>query len=99
MLYVVKEGLFDIFKRVVKDVADDRVSTESFHLFAFPWEMAIGAIRHRELTLSKEPVKAKVSRKRTAKKKTKKKEECADRICGSGVQCTPCGSGFPRARE
>lgn len=70
----VRAGLFDIFKRVVRDVADDKVSTESFHLFAFPWEMAIGAIRHRELTLSKEPVRADVSKKRNVKKKAKKKE-------------------------
>ena len=48
----VRDGLFDIFARVVKDVAREKVSTESFQLFAFPWEMAIGAIRHRELTLS-----------------------------------------------
>ncbi|KPK44392.1 MAG: hypothetical protein AMJ65_03160 [Phycisphaerae bacterium SG8_4] len=48
----VRQGLFDIFRRVVEDVAHERVSTESFQLFAFPWEMAIGAIRHRELTLS-----------------------------------------------
>jgi len=48
----VRQGLFDIFRRVVEDVARERVSTESFQLFAFPWEMAIGAIRHRELTLA-----------------------------------------------
>lgn len=47
----VRQSLFDIFRRVVEDVAHERVSTESFQLFAFPWEMAIGAIRHRELTL------------------------------------------------
>ncbi len=48
----IRQSLFDIFRRVVEDVAHERVSTESFQLFAFPWEMAIGAIRHRELTLS-----------------------------------------------
>jgi len=51
-LEAVRQGLFDIFRRVVEDVAHERVSTESFQLFAFPWEMAIGAIRHREFTLS-----------------------------------------------
>jgi TRAP transporter TAXI family solute receptor len=35
----VRQDLFDIFKRVVEDVARERVSTESFQLFAFPWEI------------------------------------------------------------
>jgi hypothetical protein len=53
----VHQCLFDIFRRVVEDVAQERVSSESFQLFAFPWEMAIGAIRHRELTLSNQNVR------------------------------------------
>jgi TRAP transporter TAXI family solute receptor len=51
----VRQGLFDIFKRVLHDVADDKISTESFQLFAFPWEMAIEATRHRESVLGCPP--------------------------------------------
>lgn len=51
-LQVVRQELFDIFGRVLQDLDDDQISAESFQLFAFPWEVAIGAIRHRELTLA-----------------------------------------------
>jgi TRAP transporter TAXI family solute receptor len=50
-LQKVRQKLFDIFSRVLEDLDQDRISTESFHLFVFPWDVAIGAIRHRELTL------------------------------------------------
>ena len=48
----IRQKLFDIFGRVLEDLDEDRISTESFQLFAFPWDVAIGAIRHRELTLT-----------------------------------------------
>ncbi len=50
-LEAVRQGLFDIFGRVMDDVAEDRISVESFQFFAFPWEMAICAMRHREWLL------------------------------------------------
>ena len=51
-LQEVRQKLFDIFARVLEDLDRDEISTESFQLFAFPWEVAIGAIRHREWTLA-----------------------------------------------
>ncbi|MFN3926053.1 MAG: hypothetical protein ACK4QL_01745 [Pseudanabaenaceae cyanobacterium] len=30
----------------------DRLSPESYHLFVFPWEMAITALRHQEMILT-----------------------------------------------
>ena len=54
-LQVMRQELFDIFGRVLQDLDDDQISAESFQLFAFPWEVAIGAIRHREWTLTHRP--------------------------------------------
>jgi TRAP transporter TAXI family solute receptor len=54
-LQAVRQKLYDIFGRVLEDLDEDKISTESFQLFAFPWEVAIGAIRHRELTLANHP--------------------------------------------
>jgi TRAP transporter TAXI family solute receptor len=51
-LQVIRRKLFDIFGRVLEDLDEERISTESFQLFTFPWDVAIGAIRHRELTLT-----------------------------------------------
>ena len=51
-LEAVRQKLFDIFGRVLEDMDRDEISTESFQFFAFPWGVAIGAIRHRELTLT-----------------------------------------------
>ena len=48
----VRQKLYDIFRRVLEDMDRDKISTESFQFFAFPWSVAIGAIRHRELTLA-----------------------------------------------
>ena len=64
----VRQKLFDIFKRVLEDLAQDRVSTESFQLFTFPWEMAIGAMRHREWILMNLPPKMEVSKEQSIKK-------------------------------
>jgi TRAP transporter TAXI family solute receptor len=46
-----RRRLIDIFTKVVEDLNRDRITVETFNLFAFPWEMAIGAMRHRELIL------------------------------------------------
>lgn len=51
-LDAVRQKLYDIFGRVLEDLDRDKISTESFQFFAFPWGVAIGAIRHRELTLT-----------------------------------------------
>lgn len=52
-LQQVRQKLFDIFRRVLEDLDSDRISTESFQLFTFPLEVALGAIRHQELVLMK----------------------------------------------
>ncbi len=64
----VRQKLFDIFKRVLEDLAQDRVSTESFQLFTFPWEMTIGAIRHHEWMLINLPSKMEVSKEQSIRK-------------------------------
>lgn len=50
-LQEVREKLFDIFRRALEDLDQDRISAESFQLFTFPWEVALGAIRHHEWIL------------------------------------------------
>ena len=50
-LQQVRQKLFDIFRRVLVDLDSDRISTESYQLFIFPLEVALGAIRHQELVL------------------------------------------------
>lgn len=52
-LQQVRQKLFDIFRRVLEDLDRNRISTESFQLFSFPLEVALGAIRHQELVLLK----------------------------------------------
>jgi hypothetical protein len=52
-LQQVRQKLFDIFRRVLEDLDSDRISTESYQLFIFPLEVALGAIRHQELVLLK----------------------------------------------
>jgi len=44
-----RQKLLNIFKKAIEDLEEGNISKESFDLFAFPWEMAISAIRHREL--------------------------------------------------
>jgi TRAP transporter TAXI family solute receptor len=43
-----RDSLFDILKRVIVDLDVDRITSESFESFTFPWEIANNAIRHRE---------------------------------------------------
>lgn len=52
-LQEVQQKLFNIFRRVLEDLDRDRISTESFQLFTFPLEVALGAIRHQECVLMK----------------------------------------------
>lgn len=51
-LFEVRQQLFGIFKRVIQDLDEDRLSVESFQLFNIPCQVAIGAIRHREWVLT-----------------------------------------------
>jgi uncharacterized protein len=51
-LLEVRQKLFSIFKRVIQDLDEDRLSVESFQLFNIPCQVAIGAIRHREWVLT-----------------------------------------------
>jgi len=46
-----RQKLFDILKRVVTDLDVDRITSESFESFTFPWEIAINTIRHQEFLL------------------------------------------------
>ncbi|MHC4434957.1 MAG: TAXI family TRAP transporter solute-binding subunit, partial [Planctomycetota bacterium] len=41
----VRQKLFDIFRRVLEDLDEDRISAESFQLFTFPCEVALGGMR------------------------------------------------------
>ena len=47
-LNALRQELFDILKRVVTDLDIDRITSESFEAFTFPWEIAINTIRHQE---------------------------------------------------
>jgi TRAP transporter TAXI family solute receptor len=50
-LMVLRQELFDILKRVVVDLDVDRITTESFESFTFPWEIAMNSIRHQEILI------------------------------------------------
>lgn len=50
-LQQVRAQLFDILHKVVTDLDQDRISSESFQSFSFPWEVAVNSIRHREVML------------------------------------------------
>ncbi|NJL47764.1 MAG: TAXI family TRAP transporter solute-binding subunit [Leptolyngbyaceae cyanobacterium SM2_5_2] len=50
-LVALRQELFDILKRVVVDLDVDRITTESFESFTFPWEIAINSIHHQEILL------------------------------------------------
>ena len=50
-LAVLRELLFDILKRVVTDLDIDRITSESFESFTFPWQIANNAIQHQEMLL------------------------------------------------
>jgi len=67
-LQEVRQNLFDIFKRVLEDLDRDRISAESFQLFTFPWEVALGTIRHHEWMLINLPLKKDVSKEQSIRK-------------------------------
>ncbi len=50
-LNALREKLFDILKRVVTDLDVDRITSESFESFTFPWEIANDTIHHQEMVL------------------------------------------------
>jgi uncharacterized protein len=50
-LDALRQRLFDILKRVVVDLDVDRITSESFEAFTFPWEIANTTIRHQEMLL------------------------------------------------
>jgi uncharacterized protein len=50
-LQAVRDKLFEILRKVVVDLDQDRISPESFRSFTFPWEVAITTLRHREIVL------------------------------------------------
>jgi TRAP transporter TAXI family solute receptor len=50
-LNALRQELFDILKRVVTDLDIDRITSESFESFTFPWEIAINTIRHQEFMI------------------------------------------------
>lgn len=47
--------LFMIFEKVVIDLDKDRITSDSFQSFRFPWEVALSTIRHRETVLLNSP--------------------------------------------
>lgn len=44
-----RQELFKIFREVVEDLDEDRISPESFQSFAFSWQVAINTIHHQEI--------------------------------------------------
>ncbi|MBE9113311.1 TAXI family TRAP transporter solute-binding subunit [Nodosilinea sp. LEGE 07298] len=50
-LAALREMLFNILKRVVTDLDVDRITSESFESFTFPWQIANNAIHHQEMLL------------------------------------------------
>lgn len=48
----IRTRLLDIFSKVIKDLDLDKLSPESYQLFVFPWQMAITALRHKELIIA-----------------------------------------------
>jgi TRAP transporter TAXI family solute receptor len=50
-LEAMRQKLFEIFRKVVVDLDQDRISPSSFQSFTFPWEVALTTIRHREMIL------------------------------------------------
>jgi TRAP transporter TAXI family solute receptor len=49
------EELLKIFRKLVEDLDEDRISMDFFQSFAFSWEIAYQAIRHREGMISGKP--------------------------------------------
>jgi uncharacterized protein len=50
-LEAIRCHLFEIFEKVIIDLDRDRITSESFQAFRFPWEVALSTVRHRETLL------------------------------------------------
>jgi uncharacterized protein len=50
-LQAIRQQLFVILHQMITDLDRDRISTESFQAFTFPWEVAVTTVRHREMML------------------------------------------------
>jgi TRAP transporter TAXI family solute receptor len=46
-----RQQLFEILRRVVADLDQDRITAQSFQSFTLPWEVAFSTLRHREAIL------------------------------------------------
>ena len=66
-LQEVRQKLFEIFRKVLEDLDRDRISADSFQLFTFPLEVALGSIRHQEWILMSMPPKLDVSKEQSIK--------------------------------
>jgi TRAP transporter TAXI family solute receptor len=47
----IQHQLSDLFRTVITDLDEDRISPQTFQAFSIPWEVAISSIRHRETVL------------------------------------------------
>lgn len=47
----VRRQLFEIFKQVVQDLDEDRLTPEAFQSFAVSWQVTINSIHHREILI------------------------------------------------
>jgi TRAP transporter TAXI family solute receptor len=57
----IRSRLLDIFNKVIKDLDLDKLSPESYQLFVFPWQMAITALRHKELIIAQKESASNIS--------------------------------------
>jgi TRAP transporter TAXI family solute receptor len=53
-LDALRKKLFLMLKEVVSDLDSDRISSESFEAFSFPWKMAMSNLRHQEILLKQD---------------------------------------------
>jgi len=67
-LQEVRQKLLEIFRRVLEDLDRDRISADSFQLFTFPLEVALGSVRHQEWILMSLPPKMDMSNGQSTEK-------------------------------
>jgi len=67
-LQEVRQKLLEIFRRVLEDLDRDRISADSFQLFTFPLEVALGSVRHQEWILMSLPPKMDMSKGQSTEK-------------------------------
>ncbi|MBE7383655.1 MAG: TAXI family TRAP transporter solute-binding subunit [Leptolyngbya sp. SIO1E4] len=53
-LKVLRQKLFTILKDVVSDLDNDRISSDSFESFSFPWKIAMNSLHYQEAMLRKD---------------------------------------------